>query len=168
MKATMKHPTKESLQHTRIGIPEERRDEIVALLNQTLVDLLDLHYQVKHAHWNVQGPAFIALHQLFDQLADRVEEHADDVAERITAFGGLANGTVRLAAEHSRLAEFPPVRASFEVVAALANHYGQLANDVRAAIDIADEFEDAGTADLFTGISRALDKDLWFLEAHLR
>jgi starvation-inducible DNA-binding protein len=60
------------------------------------------------------------------------------------------------------------VRASFEVVAALANHYGQLANDVRTAIDLADEFGDAGTADLFTEVSRDLDKDLWFLEAHLR
>ena len=160
---------KEPLHHTRIGLPEERRDELVALLNQVLVDLLDLHYQVKHAHWNVQGPTFIALHELFDEMADRVEEHADTVAERITAFGGLAHGTVRMASATSRLAEFPAgVRAGQEVVTALSNHYGQLANDVRAAIEIADDFGDAGTADLFTEVSRDLDKDLWFLEAHLR
>jgi starvation-inducible DNA-binding protein len=141
---------------------------MVALLNQQLADTLDLQTQLKQAHWNVKGPHFIALHELFDKLAEELEDPVDDIAERITALGGVANGTARIAAKTSRLKEFPDGRIDgLRAVAALADRYGALAASTRAAIDAAGKQGDADTSDLFTGISRQLDKSLWFLEAHL-
>lgn len=151
---------------TRIDLPG--RAPVVALLNAHLADATDLHAQAKFAHWNVKGPHFIALHELFDKLAGTLDGHIDDVAERVTALGGTATGTVRQAAGASRVPEFPAgVVKGPEVVAALADRFGVVAKSARAAIDECDRLGDKGTADLFTGISRELDQALYFLEAHL-
>ena len=153
---------------SRIDIRGKTRAAMVDLLNQQLVDTLDLYTQVKQAHWNVKGPHFIALHELFDKLAEDLEGPVDDIAERVTALGGVARGTARLAARESRLSELP--HDSFDglkVVALLADRYAVLAASTRAAIDSAGQAGDADTSDLFTGVSRGLDKALWFLEAHL-
>jgi starvation-inducible DNA-binding protein len=153
---------------TRIDLAARLRDSMIALLNRQLADTLDLYTQVKQAHWNVKGPHFIALHELFDKLAEDLEEPVDDVAERITALGGVAVGTARAAAKESRLAEFPLDRVDgLRAVELLAERYAALAKTTRAAIDTAGKAGDADTSDLFTGISRGLDKALWFLEAHL-
>lgn len=154
---------------TRNDIDASHRGQLVAILNQSLADLTDLHSQTKFAHWNVKGPNFIALHKLFDELADELAEHVDDVAERITALGGVAHGTARQAAGTSRLPEFPAhTFHGLDVVAALADRFAAVGKTVRAAIDETDKLGDADTADLFTGISRDLDKALYFLEAHLQ
>jgi starvation-inducible DNA-binding protein len=154
---------------TRHDLPAEARGQIVALLNQQLADATDLYSQTKQAHWNVTGPQFYQLHELFDELAESVEGFIDLIAERATAFGGTARGTVRMAAASSRLPEYPAdLRDGLPSVAALAERYAAFAATTRAAIDRADEAGDAGTADLFTEISRGIDKHLWFLEAHLR
>ena len=153
---------------TRIDIKSKARDSMIDLLNQQLVDTVDLYTQVKQAHWNVKGPHFIALHELLDKLAEDLEGPVDDIAERVTALGGVARGTARLAARESRLSELP--RDSFDglnVVALLADRYAVLAASTRGAIETAARAGDADTSDLFTGISRGLDKALWFLEAHL-
>lgn len=153
---------------TRNDLPQPTRESMIELLNQTLADLTDLHSHAKQAHWNVRGMEFIALHELFDELAEELEGHIDMVAERITALGGTALGTVRMAAANSRLAEFPlNLSGSRAYTEALADRYGAAANFVRKAIDIAEEAGDMNTSDLFTEISRDLDKRLWFLEAHL-
>ena len=153
---------------TRIDVAPKLRSSMIALLNQQLADTLDLYTQVKQAHWNVKGPHFIALHELFDKLAEELEGPVDDIAERITALGGVANGTARIAARASRLKEFPDGRIDgLKAVAALADRYAALAASTRAAIDTVAKQGDADTSDLFTGISRGLDKALWFLEAHL-
>ncbi|MGH8122287.1 MAG: DNA starvation/stationary phase protection protein Dps [Rudaea sp.] len=153
---------------TRIDIKGKLRDSMIALLNAQLADTLDLYTQVKQAHWNVKGAHFIALHELFDKLAEDLEGPVDDIAERVTALGGVARGTARIAAAGSRLPELP--HDNFEgirLTALLADRYAALAASARAAIDVASREGDADTADLFTGISRGLDKALWFLEAHL-
>jgi starvation-inducible DNA-binding protein len=153
---------------TRNDIKSKLREGMVALLNAQLADTLDLYTQVKQAHWNVKGPHFIALHELFDKLAEDLEEPVDDIAERVTALGGVARGTARIAAADSRLKELP--HDSYDgmtIVALLADRYATLATSTRSAIDSASRDGDADTADLFTGISRGLDKALWFLEAHL-
>lgn len=151
---------------TRIDIAE--RNTVVAVLNAHLADLSDLYSQTKFAHWNVKGPHFIALHDLFDKLAGTVEGHIDEVAERVMALGGTATGTVRQAAGASRVPEFPAGTVKgLEVVAALADRFGAVAKTVRAALDETDALGDKGTADLLTGISRDLDQALYFLEAHL-
>jgi len=153
---------------TSIDIPEKRRVELIALLNARLADTLDLKLQTKHAHWNVKGPQFQQLHELFDGMAARLEAHSDLLAERVTALGGTANGTARQVAAASTLAEYDlRATAGAEHVRALASRLARLAAAVRAAIDESTRLGDMSTADLFTEISRAADKDLWFLEAHL-
>jgi len=154
---------------TKIDLPAAARAKVVEVLNQQLADSFDLFSQIKQAHWNVKGLQFIALHELFDKLAEETEDYVDDIAERATALGGVAAGTARAAGKASRLAEFPLQGLEGKAaVAALAERYAALAASTRNAIDLTDELGDAGTADLFTGISRGLDKSLWFLEAHLQ
>lgn len=153
---------------TSIDIPERRRAELIALLNARLADALDLKLQTKHAHWNVKGPQFQQLHELFDRIAGRLEAHTDLIAERITALGGAANGTAREVAAGSSLAEYDlHATAGSEHVRALAARLAKLGSGVRAAIDESARLGDLATADLFTEVARAADKDLWFLEAHL-
>ena len=150
-------------------LPKQTRTQIVALLNQSLADLSDLYSQTKQAHWNVRGRLFISLHKFFDELAETIEEHLDEIAERVTALGGIAQGTVRQAAANSRLKEFPTAQGDeLGYVTALIERYAFSANETRAAINAADKSGDADTADLFTAVSRDLDKALWMLEAHTR
>jgi len=165
----MSNAVRESEFRTRINLPQENREQLTELLNGRLADSLDLYTQTKFAHWNVKGKDFYQVHLLFDAIAEHVEEGIDMIAERITALGGIAEGTLRQAADASSLPEFD-VRGndSMDYVRALANRVGAVANRVREAIDQSDELEDMGTADLFTEIVRTLDKDLYFLEAHLR
>ena len=157
-----------ALWKTQNDLPERVRADAVALLNQQLADALDLHLQAKQAHWNVKGPSFIALHELFDQVEEELEEHADDIAERAVALGGTALGTARIAASASRLPEYPlHIYAGNDHVAALSAALARFGKTSRAAIDAAASLGDADTADLFTGVSRAVDKLLWKVEAHL-
>jgi starvation-inducible DNA-binding protein len=154
---------------TRHDLPAENRTRLVALINHQLADLTDLYTQLKHAHWNVKGPEFISLHELFDRLAVQVNGLIDEVAERATALGGVALGTARMVAEQTRLPEFPPdTFVNHAVTTALAERYAHVAATTRRAIDESGELDDQDTADLFTEVSRELDKGLWFLEAHLQ
>ncbi len=157
------------LHSTRIDMPAETRLEVIGSLNQTLASTLDLKTQVKQAHWNVKGMDFYQLHELFDELASELEEYIDMVAERITALGGVAFGTARVAASQSQLPEYPfDILEGKEHVVALADRYAAYGKSLRAEIDATDDMGDADTADLYTEISRAIDKRLWFLEAHLQ
>jgi starvation-inducible DNA-binding protein len=154
---------------TRIDLPLETRSQIVDLLNQTLADTLDLKTQVKQAHWNVKGMNFYQLHELFDAIATELEEYVDMVAERAITLGGVAFGTARVAAERSKLPEYPlEIFDGKDHVEALATRLALYAKSVRQNIDAANSLEDADTADLYTEVSRAIDKRLWFLEAHLQ
>jgi starvation-inducible DNA-binding protein len=154
---------------TRNDLPASVRVGVIDLLNQHLADAFDLMSQTKFAHWNVKGRNFIALHKLFDELAELVEEFVDKIAERCTALGGVALGTARQAASSSQVPEFPEgVHQAMDVVSALADRYALVGKSVRAAIDEADELGDKDTADLFTGFSRELDQSLYFLESHLQ
>src|SRR5271163_3503340 len=86
---------------TENDITQQRRSELNALMNQRLADAVDLQMQMKQAHWNVKGPHFIGLHELFDQIDETVESYVDLIAERIVQLGGTAEGTVRVAAQRS-------------------------------------------------------------------
>jgi starvation-inducible DNA-binding protein len=155
------------LNPTRNDLPSKIRAQIVYLLNQSLADAVDLHSQVKQAHWNVKGPQFIALHELFDKVAGEIDGQVDEIAERATALGGTALGTARLAAKHSRLLEYPhDISSGPDHIAAVSERLAAFGKTARAAIDTASELKDADTADLFTGVSREVDKLLWFVEAH--
>jgi len=154
---------------TRNDLPDNTRKAMIALLNARLVDTIDLRLAVKQAHWNVKGPNFIALHELFDQIQARVDTFADDIAERSVSLAGVVAGTSQAVSKGSQLDAYPTdvtdEKAHLQALADRLAAYGKLA---RAAIDAADEAGDKNTADLFTGVSRQIDKDLWFIEAHLQ
>lgn len=153
---------------TRIDLAAEVRTEVIKILNKTLAATLDLKTQTKQAHWNVKGMDFYQLHELFDEMATELEEYVDMVAERVTALAGTALGTARIAASESILPEYPLDAVSgVEHVTALADRYAAYGKHLREAIDTTDNLGDADTADLYTEISRTIDKRLWFLEAHL-
>ncbi len=150
-------------------LPKSARGELAGLLNQRLADAVDLQSQVKQAHWNVKGPHFIGLHKLFDKISEDVGEYVDLLAERIVQLGGVAKGTVRVAAEHSRLEEYPLDIAEGSLhILALSKSLSAFGRDMRLAISETDELGDADTADLCTGISRGVDKWLWMVEAHVQ
>jgi len=152
---------------TENDISQNRRVEISALLNQRLADAVDLQTQMKQAHWNVKGPHFIGLHELFDKIYESVEAYVDLIAERIVQLGGIAEGTARVAAERSRLEEYPlDIADGHAHVEAVSKALSTFGREVRKTIDEADELQDADTADMFTEISRGIDKWLWFVEAH--
>ena len=154
---------------TRIDISADAREKLVELLNVRLADSFDLYSQLKQAHWNVKGSDFIQLHELYDAVAESVLEFVDTIAERATALGGLALGTARMAAEATTLDEYPiDAVTGEETVAVVADRLAAFGASAREGIDTATELGDMDTADLFTEVSRAIDKHLWFVEAHLQ
>ena len=150
-------------------LSETTRVKAVELLNARLADCIDLQTQTKQAHWNVKGPHFIGLHELFDKINEGVEDYVDDLAERVVQLGGVAEGTARAVAKRSSLAEYPAKavdgRGHVEALSSVLAAFGAAA---RRAIDQANELGDLDTADLFTEVSRGIDKWLWFVEAHLQ
>jgi starvation-inducible DNA-binding protein len=160
--------TVSKLYPTRIDLPVDVRTQVIDTLSLTLATTLDLQTQIKQAHWTVKGLDFYQLHQLFDELATEIEDYVDLVAERITALGGTPLGTARIAAANSILPEYPlDVVQGIDHVTAWADRFGSYAAHVRAAIASTGDLGDADTSDLYTEISRTIDKRLWFLEAHL-
>ena len=154
---------------TSIYLEGGEKGQLIEALNQHLADTSDLYSQNKQAHWNVKGKDFFQLHQLFDQLAEEIQPFIDEIAERVTALGGYATGTVRMAAQSSRLPEFPvDCLEGGDVLRVMIERYGAYCSMTHEAIDSTDELGDPTTADLLTDISRVADKHLYFLEAHLQ
>ncbi len=152
---------------TENDISLARRTELNALLNLRLASAVDLQMQMKQAHWNVKGPSFIGLHELFDKVAAAVGDYVDQIAERVVQLGGVAEGTVRLAAARTRLSEYSTdISEGLAHVEGVARALSTFGKEARGTIDEAQALEDADTADLFTEISRGIDKWLWFVEAH--
>lgn len=162
--------TKTHLYSTRIDIPESVRAKTIELLNTTLAASLDIWTQAKQAHWNVKGKDFYQLHLLFDDVADALYEHIDMIAERATVLGGVAHGTARQSAQHSIIPEYPDTEEMREEdhLNALAERLALYGKHLREGIAEADKLDDQDTNDLYVEISRAVDKKLWFVEAHLQ
>lgn len=154
---------------TKNDLPESTRVKVIELLNARLADSIDLQTQAKQAHWNVKGPHFIGLHELFDKINEEVEDYVDDIAERAVQLGGVAEGTARVVAKRSTLQEYPLNAVDGRThVDALSSALAAFGKVIRQGIDQADELGDKDTADLFTEISRGIDKSVWFVEAHLQ
>ncbi len=152
---------------TKNDLPEATRLEVIGLLNQRLAECIDLQTQSKQAHWNVKGPTFIALHKLFDEVNEDVEEYVDLIAERIVQLGGIAEGTVGAVEGRSTLPDYPlALSTGAEHVAALSDALAAFGRTARVGIEEMNELEDAGSADILTEVSRGVDKWLWFVEAH--
>jgi len=143
------------------------RSEISLLLNTRLASAVDLQSQMKQAHWNMKGPNFIGLHELFDQIDEVVESYVDMIAERIVQLGGVAEGTVSVAAIRSQLDEYPlTIGEGGSHVDAGCTTLPTFGHQAHITINDGDDLGDADTADLFTEISREIDKWLRFVEAH--
>jgi starvation-inducible DNA-binding protein len=154
---------------THIDLPADARQKLIELLNQQLAETLDLYTQAKQAHWNIKGTSFFQLHELFDQLAAHIFGFVDTIAERITALGGYALGTARMAAHASKIPEYPKEAIDGrQHLEALIDRYARYTANNRKALDAAMNEDDQATADIFTEVARAMDKDLWFLEAHVQ
>lgn len=147
-------------------IASDTAAKIIDLLNQNLANTLDLKLQAKQAHWNVRGPSFIALHELFDKIAAEVDEYADMQAERIAQLGGIAKGTLQAIAVSSLKAYPIHLQNSQDHIEALVAALSDVADSSRQLIDMADDLDDKVTADMCTEIARGLDKLRWFVEAH--
>ena len=154
---------------TRNDLSTKTRTKVVEVLNARLADAIDLQFQAKQAHWNVKGPNFIALHELFDRIAGELGGQVDDMSERVTALGSTDEGTLQAVAGRSKLPVYPlgltEGRAHLEALAGALARFGK---SVRKAIDETGKAGDADTSDLFTGVSRGADKNLWLVEAHLQ
>jgi len=154
---------------TKNDLSETVRVKAIELLNGRLADAIDLQTQTKQAHWNVKGPNFIALHELFDKVNEDVEDYVDLLAERAVQLGGVAEGTARMAAKRSSLNEYPASAVDGRShVDALSSALAAFGKSVRKGIDQANELGDLDSADIFTEISRGIDKWLWFVEARLQ
>ncbi len=157
-----------TLHPTRNDLPESARKEAIVLLNERLASAIHLVLQSKTAHWNVRGPRFFQLHELFDRVYASATGWMDSLAERVAQLGGAAESTVALVAKRSRIPEYELSRVSGqEHVDALSRALAIFAADVRKAVDASAKIGDAGTSDLFTEISRGADEALWMLESHL-
>jgi starvation-inducible DNA-binding protein len=149
-------------------LPESARKTIVEQLNQLLADGLDLHGQIKVAHWNIKGPNFAALHPLFETFATSLALHNDAVAERAVTLGGLAFGTARHVASASRLAEYPgDTTRDLEHVRLLAERIESYLVGLRDARRAVEGQGDTDSVDLLTGIITEFEKHAWFLRATL-
>jgi starvation-inducible DNA-binding protein len=154
---------------TRNDLPSNAKATSIDVLNARLADAIDLALLTKQAHWNIKGPNFIALHEMIDGFRTELDEHVDTMAERVVQLGGTALGTVQTVAGATKLAPYPTdIHKTKDHLAALIEHYAAVGNSVRGAIEETDGAGDADTADLLTAFSRALDKALWFLEAHVQ
>jgi starvation-inducible DNA-binding protein len=154
---------------TKNDLPAETRAKVADLLNRRLADCIDLQTQCKQAHWNVKGPQFIALHKLFDEINEDVEEYVDLLAERVVQLGGVAEGTARVVAERSIIGDYPlDISGGHAHVDALSTALASFGGCARKAIHELEELEDADSMDILTEISRGVDKWLWFVEAHLQ
>lgn len=154
---------------SQIDLSDYVRKQSCALLQLCLSNALDLEAQAKQAHWNVKGPHFLQLHELFDRVHSEIEEFVDLLAERITALGHVADGRVATTVSQSTLYGYPIEASGGEAhLKALGASVGAFGKSVRLNITEADTIGDADTADLFTQISRETDKQLWLIEAHLQ
>lgn len=146
---------------------QDTRKKMVDLLNKNLVDTISLTLAVKQAHWNLKGLGFIGVHELLDDVADRLRESADTMAERAVILGGHATGTIEVVSKKASLEAYPVELTDIEKhIEALKERFLALGGELRAAIDTAGKAGDEDTADLFTEVSRAVDKDAWFIGAN--
>ncbi len=157
------------LHTTHMTLPEKNRIEIIEVLNKSLASTADLQAQLKQAHWNIKGPQFISLHELFDKLAEEVEGHVDVIAERITSLGGTARGTLQEAVNNSSLNPYPvDIFEAKDHIEHLSQNFAILGELARDNMVETERLGDMATNDIYVDLARSLDKGLWFIEAHVQ
>lgn len=165
--AKSKSTSNASLNPAKNSLPADTRKKVIEILNARVHDSIDLQYQVRTAHFNVKGPAFGSLHLLFETIYKAVDEYVDELAERAVQLGGTATSTIRIAAANSELPEYPVnTKAGLDHTALVSDRLALFGKLIRNNIDDCDDVGDKDTADLFTEISREIDKFTWMVEAH--
>lgn len=154
---------------THIDLSHNIRNDVITILHARLADAIDLGMQIKMGHWNIRGPHFIALHELFDKVHAQTQEHVDELAERIAQLGGVVHANLQEVHQTTSLAPYSAELSTHtEVLNALVKSLASFTNNTRKDIDTTAEKGDAVTSDLLTQIAREADKNLWFLESHLQ
>jgi starvation-inducible DNA-binding protein len=167
--ATLNPTLPQPVFETKNTIEQSERSSLVKTLNQALADAIDLQLQTKMAHWNVRGPNFLPLHELFDDVNARAREFSDLIAERIGQLGGLVEGNLQAVAARSRLDIYPIDRMrESEHTERVAASLAAFATAGRETVETASEMGDEVTADIFTEVTRSTEKLLWFVEAHFQ
>ena len=152
---------------SHIDLSDSIREKMISELNARLADTIHLSIQTKQAHWNVKGPNFIGIHELLDQVHGHMEASADLIAERVSILGGTAMGNLPTVMQQSNIAEYPTdIFSAADHVSATTERLGKGAEHMRASIKVAADAGDSATEDLFTEVTRVLDKQRWFIEAH--
>ncbi|KQI70149.1 DNA-binding protein [Loktanella sp. 3ANDIMAR09] len=149
------------------GLDGQTREKVINILNDNLVEMQALNMAVKQAHWNLKGPGFIGVHELLDDVAARLRDGIDTIAERTVILGGYARGTLEVAADKAKMTAYPVELTDLkDHVAELKSRFLSVGEQIRAAASAAEEAGDGDTEDLFVEISRTLDKDAWFIGAN--
>lgn len=162
------HPVERS-HETRNDTSSNAKEVSIALLNARLADAINNALLTKQAHWSLKGRQFISVHEMLDGFRGQVDEWTDLMAERVVQLGGTALGTTQVVGTATTLPAYPTdIYRVEDHMKALAERYGRVANAVRKAIAESEEAGDAGATDIYTEVSRGLDKQLWFIEAHLQ
>ncbi|GAC1345869.1 MAG: DNA starvation/stationary phase protection protein Dps [Acetobacteraceae bacterium] len=155
------------LHKTNNDLKNNAKAASMEILEARLADGIDLGLVTKQAHWNLKGPQFIGVHLMLDKFREEQDEWVDSIAERIVQLGGTARGTLQEVNTRTNLEPYPTdIYAVADHLKALIDRYAACANAIRKNIDDTDDAGDKDTADLLTEVSRGLDKQLWFLEAH--
>ncbi len=149
-------------------LPEKVRRKIASSLNERLVDGLDLHSQIKVAHWNIRGPLYATLHPLFETFAVSLATHNDSIAERAVTLGSSVSGTARYVAKHSALQDYPAgTTKDLDHVRLLADRIEKYLVGLRQTRDLGEKEDDVDSVDLLTSIITEFEKHVWFLRATL-
>lgn len=165
--ATNSTSKKATLPALDLGVAKEHIPGITAILKTLLADEVVLYTKLRNYHWNVNGPHFYPLHQLFEAQYDEVAEIIDEVAERIRQFGVAAPGTLAEFQEMARLKEQPgEAPTAMTMVATLAADHEALVRYLREDIEtVDDEADEVGVEDLLTGLLQQHQKMAWMLRA---
>ncbi|MEO1134189.1 MAG: Dps family protein [Cyanobacteria bacterium J06639_1] len=152
-----------------IGLSDEQRQGVIGLLNQDLSDAYLLVVKTKKYHWDVVGPQFRSLHELWDEHYQTLSANIDAYAERVRALGGYPVGTIAGFLEHATLSEHPgDLPNATEMVARLMRDHEAVIRNLRQHVDrCGDEFHDEGTADFLTGLMEQHEEIAWMLRSFI-
>ncbi|MGI8933975.1 Dps family protein [Leptolyngbya sp. BC1307] len=152
-----------------IGLSEEQRQGVVDLLNKDLADSYLLIIKTKKYHWDVVGPQFRTLHELWEEHYEALSLNIDAIAERIRALGGYPIGTAKGFVENATLREHPgDLPAAEEMVERLVSDHEQVIRNLREHIDqCGDDHHDEGTADFLTGLMEQHEEMAWMLRSFI-
>ncbi len=153
-----------------IGLSDAELAGSIRVLNRVLANESVLAAKTKKFHWDVVGPQFMTLHELWDDQYEKLAEYQDRVAERVRTLGGFPVGTLAGFLRHTTLDEYPgDVPSATEAIAKLLQDHEHVVRDLREGIDECEEAHgDKGTADFLTGMMQEHEKMAWMLRSFLQ